>query len=528
MTDFTAPRDQIIAMSGGSVHVHGLDAEALDTRLAQQTAALLAAFHASAGETAARTAGLTDERILALARRIVADVPDLDGAFAELDRAVTVAIEVQTRGILGSNTGHFVDEDLARMAALSAESRDAEAAAEADRAFADWQHRQRLETQKGIALLDAGLRADILNRDPASAARRIALKLELEVPDPTHRFAALRAAQDDWYKRGDRQIVNLDLDVSIILGRRAVASASNADERAAALITLGNAQSVLGRRERDAAKLEAAVSSYRTALEERTLLPSDRAATTNRLGTALELLGALTDDMEILAEAVKTHRAALQLLGRASQPLVWAKYQKDLGTSLRSLGRREDSTTSLFSAIDAFQRSLEAISTLGSRRDWIDAHQGLAATLKELGNRENDAEKLREAVAAYQPLTSEQVRGWDKYGWAMAQYELGQTLEALGSQKPDTESLRRAVAAYQASQEVWSRDWLPSMWAHAQGMVAGVLATIADRTGQPRASALAAIDAALDVLRVEGAHRDTRTAELLETAEAIRRRIVGN
>ena len=126
-------------------------------------------------------------------------VADVDQAFAELDRLVTVAIEVQARGHAGSNTGHFVDAVLARMAELSAENRDDEAAAEADRALAEWEERQRLETQKGIALLDAGLRADILRGNAPSAARRIARKLELEAPDPARRFSGLRAEQDAWY-----------------------------------------------------------------------------------------------------------------------------------------------------------------------------------------------------------------------------------------------------------------------------------------------------------------------------------------
>ena len=199
MTDFTASRDQYVATDGGTVHIHGLDADDIDARLARQKAAivaeLVAAFHASSGAAVAQAAGVSSDRILALARRIAADVPDLDGAFAELERAVAVAIEVQTRGALGSNTGHFVDTVLARMAALSAENRDAEAAAEADRAFAEWEARQRLETQKGIALLEAGLRADILRRDPASAARRIARRARARSPDlsPPLRQSSRRA-----------------------------------------------------------------------------------------------------------------------------------------------------------------------------------------------------------------------------------------------------------------------------------------------------------------------------------------------
>ena len=239
MSDFTAARDQIIAQAGGTVHVHGVDADALAERDAALVARIVAAFDATPAATAAHDAGVSDDRVIALARRIAADVPDLDAAFAELERAVEVAIEDQVRGAAGSNTGHFVDAVLARMAELSAENRDDEAAAEADRAFAEWEERQRLETQKGIALLEAGLRADILRRDPASAARRIARKLELEAPDPGRFFDDLRDEQATWHQRGRDQGLNFDLEVSIELAHAAQSRARNADERGRALNNLG-------------------------------------------------------------------------------------------------------------------------------------------------------------------------------------------------------------------------------------------------------------------------------------------------
>ena len=129
-------------------------------------------------------------------------MPDLDAAFAELERAVEVSIEIQVRGAAGSNTGRFVDAVLARIAELSAESRDDEAAAEADRAFAEGEERQQQEARKGIALLEAGIRSDILRRDPASAARRIARKLKLAAPDPARLFDDLHDEQDTRHKRG--------------------------------------------------------------------------------------------------------------------------------------------------------------------------------------------------------------------------------------------------------------------------------------------------------------------------------------
>lgn len=142
--------------------LRGLDAkvDALPTR--DDFAAMLkAAFDQRAGLEAeeARRAGVTEGRILELARRVADDVTDLDRAFLELERMVGVAIDVQARGHAGSNTGDFVAAVLARMAELSAEGRDAEAAEEADRAFAEWEERQKREAQNGVALLACWRRA---------------------------------------------------------------------------------------------------------------------------------------------------------------------------------------------------------------------------------------------------------------------------------------------------------------------------------------------------------------------------------
>ncbi len=247
------------------------------------------------------------------------------------------------------------------MAALSAENRDTEAAAEADRAFAEWEERQRLETQKGIALLEAGLRADILRRDPASAARRIARKLALESPDPTRRFAALRAEQDDWYVRGRDKGLNFDLEVSIDLARIAHDHARDPDERGAALNDLAVSLWTLGARESGTARLEQAVAAYRAALEEmtRARVPLDWAMTQMNLGTALQTLGARESGTARLEEAVAAYRAALEERTRERVPLDWATTQMNLGNALQTLGERESGTARLEEAVAAYRAALE-------------------------------------------------------------------------------------------------------------------------------------------------------------------------
>ncbi|MEF2547079.1 hypothetical protein VQ045_07900 [Aurantimonas sp. E1-2-R+4] len=229
---------------------------------------------------AATEAGIPESTLIELAARIASDVTDVNQALAELTRAVDIAIEVQNDARRGNNTGAFVDEVLRRMAALSASGHYAEAASEADRAFAVWESaeadRRQEALARGVRILDAGVKQDILRRDPASAAKRLVRILDLETAE-ADRFAALRRLQDEWYVRGRDKGLNLDLDVSIELARIAVERATNSDERGGAMNNLGAALAILGEREAGTERLEQAVDAFNAVLEKpiRDRAPSD-------------------------------------------------------------------------------------------------------------------------------------------------------------------------------------------------------------------------------------------------------------
>ncbi|MBP7243185.1 tetratricopeptide repeat protein [Amaricoccus sp.] len=361
---------------------------------------------------AAHAAGVTDERILGLARRIVVDVPDLDRAFTELERAVEIAIEVQTRGQAGSNTGDFVATVLARMAALSAEGRDDEAAAEAERAFAEWQAQQKQEQQKGLALLDAGLRADLLRRDAPSAVRRILQRIEIETRDPAAVFDALRREQDTWHNRGRDRGLNLDLEVSIELARLSVARTKDQDQTGAALNDLGAALQTLGGRESGTGRLEEAVAAFRAALEEqaRERVPLDWATSQLNLGNALQTLGARENGTARLKEAVAAYRAALEEYTRDRVPLDWARTQMNLGNALLTLGERESGTARLEQAVVAYRAALEERTRERTPLAWAATQMNLGAALTTLAERESGTARLEQAVAAFREALEEYTR----------------------------------------------------------------------------------------------------------------------
>lgn len=166
---------------------------------------------------AARASGITDAALIELARRVSADVADLQQAFRELVNAVEIAIRVQQEGRQGSNLGAFVDEVLARVAELAATGAYDEATAAIDAALAReaeearlLDERQQESRARSLRLLDAGIEQDLLRREADSAAVRLVRKAEIERPEGASLFDHLRAVRKEWYERGrDRGAISI-------------------------------------------------------------------------------------------------------------------------------------------------------------------------------------------------------------------------------------------------------------------------------------------------------------------------------
>lgn len=521
-------------------------------------------------------AGLTEARLLALARRIGAKVIDLDSAFVELDRAVTVAVEVQTRGTLGSNTDHFIDEVLARMAALSAENLDSEAAAEADRAFAEWEERQKLEVEKGVALLKAGLRADILRRDAESAARRIERVVELETPEPELRFAKLQAKWKGWHDRGRNVGILFDLEVSIWLARLALGAACGPDQRADGLWqlavslasrgepgtvtewhykaldaigiavdectrdsapihwaraqnTLGNVLGELGEREGRRDYLEQAIVAYHGALKvyKRNPFPLDWAGAQMNLGIAYRRIGVRESDTRSIKRAVKALDAALLEFDPDSNAIEWSLSQMNLGNAFVTLGERESGSRRLLQAVAAYRASLRATNRATRPVDWAMRRSHLSAALWTLGDRlysqgdrEGSLSSLRRALAAVRPALSVlEGRHLLLRHWAGAQGNFGNAARTYGKLTDDVAVLECAVTAYRSALAAVSREDLPALWGITKDNLARGLASIADLTDQQYGPAIAEIDDAIAVFRDRG------LSHYLRKAIAFRKRI---
>ena len=114
---------------------------------------------------AAQAGGLSQETLVALARRINAQVSDPDMARRALERAVEIAANVIAEGLRGSNIDILLDEVLKRLATLTAEGNLTAARAEARKALDDTREGAEEARARHLRLLDAMIEQDTLARD---------------------------------------------------------------------------------------------------------------------------------------------------------------------------------------------------------------------------------------------------------------------------------------------------------------------------------------------------------------------------
>ena len=468
---------------------------------------LLRALDARGETVRAAEAGVERRTIFGLARRLRPDEAlDFNQAVTELTAAVETAIEVSEKGARGSNLGDLVDTVLATIAAKTLAGDTEGAAREADQGFAEWERaeavRRAASIQGGIALLEAGMRQDILRRDARAVADRVERLAALTCPDDASaRFEAMRERQDAFYVRGHEKGINFDLLVAIEIARLELNSALNTQQRAAALGDLGNALRTLGERESGTARLKEAVAAFGASLTESTRerAPLNWAMTQNNLGLALWRLGERESGTARLEEAVAAFRAALTESTRESVPLGWATTQNNLGNALLTLGERESGTARLEEAVATYRAALTERTRERVPPGWATTQNNLGNALLTLGERESGTARLEEAVAAYRAALTERTRERVPLDWAMTQNNIGNALRTLGERESGTARLEEAIAACRAALAERTRERVPLDWAMTLNNLSNALRTLGEReSGTARLEeAIAACRAAL-------------------------------
>jgi tetratricopeptide (TPR) repeat protein len=480
-----APTQDIYVLVRDFVMRSAIPAQPLSDAIAEKVVAALDAREAARAEAA----GIERHAIFELARRLKPDdVLDFEQAVKELTAAVEVAIEISETGARGSNLSDLADAVLGRIAKRNREGDLEGGAREVDQALAAWEREQAEHraafARSGIALLEAGLRQDILRRDARAAAQRVARMVALENPDDVSaRFAAMVERHATFRVRGSNKGVNFDLLIAIDIARIAFDLAQDAQQRGKALNNLGTALRALGARESGTARLEEAVAAFRAALTEMTRerVPLAWAMTQNNLGRALHSLGERESGTTRLEEAVAAFRAALTERTRERVPLEWAMTQNNLGAVLHALGERESGTARLEEAVVAYRAALTERTRERDPLDWATSQGNLAYALMRLGERENGTTRLEEAVASFRAALIETTREHLPLDWATGQNNLGNALWALGERETGTTRLEEAVAAYHAALTERTRERVPLDWASTQNNLGNVLGRLGER-----------------------------------------------
>jgi tetratricopeptide (TPR) repeat protein len=450
-------------------------------------AKLITELETRGGLQRAEGGGLERQTVITLARRLKPDDTfDFDGAVAELENAITIALDVIARGRRGSNEDQFVSEVLKTVAAHTQTGENERAIKVLDDALKELDLRE-LEQRESLkrsrlTLLEAGIRQDILGRNAVSVAERVAQVSAIEHPaDMDARLRALREKYDEFHIPGRDKGVNLSLEIAVEIARQRVGLAHGAHDRSAALNILGVSLRELGERESGTARLEQAVSAYRQALTELTRegFPVDWAMIQANLGAALGTLGERERDTRRLSEAVEAFREALQSdsseLGSSRRAMI----QTNLANTLAILGQSDSGTNQLAEAVTAFREVLKHWTREREPLKWAGTQNNLCNALVILGKRETDTAHLREGVAAAREALEELPRDQRPLDWAKTQHNLASALMALGERERSTALLLEAVAAFRSALEVFEAantgyyvDRSTSALAHAEVLLA--------------------------------------------------------
>ncbi|NIZ01206.1 tetratricopeptide repeat protein [Thalassospira lucentensis] len=441
-------------------------------------------------------ANVTQQKVMAIARRTALNINDPDQALKELESHAEIAIEVEREGRGGSNLGAFVEAVLARVREkYDANDFDA-AAAEADKGFVEWEKREaerkNESLQVGLKILKSGLKQDILRHNATSAAKRITRISELQHPDnQSDQLSGLDAAFDEWFERGQNKGLNFDLEVAIEIAVQVLESRRG--EPGHWNNNLGNALSRLGMRESNTVRLEMAVKAFHLAQEKtaRDRVPILWATIQNNLGNVLSLFGDRERGTAKLKEAVVAHSSALEEYSRHSDRRQWAMTQSNLGVALARLGERENSTELLGQAVKAFSLALKETMRELVPLQWARTQNNIGSALSRLGERdsENKTVLLKNAVKAFRSALEERTQELVPLQWAETQNNLGNTLLALGQRESEngTARIEEAIAAYRSALKEYRRERVPLDWAMAQNNLGNALLILGYReTGTAR------------------------------------------
>ncbi len=232
------------------------------------------------------------------------------------------------------------------------------------------------------------------------------------------------------------------------------------------------------------------------------------------LAGALVGLADLTGEAGTRAEALAACRAGLEDLRRSEAPELWRKLQAQLGMLAVALGEARGDETLLEDAVTALAAALAGWNRDRDGSGWLDLEHAIARARSSLGARRSDLALLERAFNSFNRVATAIERKREPLRWAGLQDDMGQVLRAMGERYSEPVVLEEAIAAFGLALEERRRETAPLLWATSsanQGMASMQLAERRKDAGLAQ-QALVQIMAAVEALR--GAGYGANAAEL--------------
>ena len=357
-----------------------------------------------AGLGRAASPGLTEDALIALARRVAGDVNDPDSALRELENAVEIAARVQAGD----------EPDLSPVASLSRQGDHDAAAAEIDALLA---REDAAHAARQVALLEAGVDQDLLRRDATSAAQRLVRRADL-LAGGSATFPDLQALWREHWDRG--------LEAGLVL-HLAVAHALLPD------------------------------------LLDRARTEEEAGLARNMAGVTLHVWGDREATVDRLWQAVAAFGAALDHWSRDALPEMWAKAVMNEANSRVAIAERTGDPAPLEAAIPAYAEAA-AIHETGNPAMWAMVQTNLGNALRIRAQLTGDPGDLPAARAAYGAALSVRTRDETPVPWALTRLNEGRTGLVSFHLTGDTQGLDGAERAAADAQAALTEEAQPVWW----------------------------------------------------------------
>lgn len=439
--------------------------------------------------------GISDDRLIRLANRVVHKVEDPADAADYLHGALDRLQELEAEGARGTNFGGLIDQVIAEIFTAIDEEDIGAARAKGDAAFAQFQEQEKELAAAKEKVVNTNIQTALLDFDVDGALHWVLEKMALQYDGPPT-LDALRAERRSWYALALNRGLKLEMDLAIALARHNIDVAANGQERAMCQNDLGIAlqnQGIRSGGKKGLNLLDDAVTAHRFALEIYTKkdMPAKWAMTQNNLGSALSNQGSRSGGkgIKLLDDAVTAYRAALQVYTKKDMPADWAATQNNLGNALQEQGRRSggDKGIKLLDyAVTAYRAALQVRTKKDMPAKWAATQNNLGAALKEQGSRSGGDKGLKlldDAATTYRDALQVYIKKDMPADWAMTQSNLGAAFRAMADLDQITADkilcLEQAVGHYKNALTVFDPTNMPFYYEKAKNSLDSAEAELA-------------------------------------------------